>query len=219
MVAVTNADIPPERPVPRLHEPAPHFVARSTHGELALTDFRDRWIVLFSHPADFTPVCTTEFVTIAQLQDDFEALGVQLIGLSIDSVYAHIAWIRSIEQHFGVQVRFPVIADVDMRVSYAYGMLAPNADPYGVRGVFVIDPQGVVQAMLYYPTDVGRSMPEILRLVRALQVARGENVLCPANWQPGDPVLVSAPMTTDAAARPPKGVQTVDWYYATLPHR
>src|SRR3712207_5689233 len=140
--------------LPRLNEPTPEFAAVTTHGPRKLSDYTTagKWVLLFSHPADFTPVCTTEFVEFAQLAPAFERRGVQLIGLSVDSVPAHLAWLRDIEETFGVQVSFPVIADLDMKVAQQYGMLHPGASTTAtVRAVFVIDPKGILRAMLYYP--------------------------------------------------------------------
>lgn len=203
--------------LPRLNAPAPDFQAVSTHGELSLAQFRGRWVVLFSHPADFTPVCTTELVEFARLQDEFDRRAVRLIGLSVDSVYAHIAWVRSMEQHFGVSIRFPVIADLDMKVAQAYGMIhAGAASTATVRCVFVIDPEGLVRAMVYYPLTNGRNMAEILRLVDALQVHEQHQVATPANWQPGDPVILPAPVTQQGAEQRLQEAHDVkDWYFAT----
>src|SRR5579862_3023706 len=154
--------------LPRLNEPAPDFKAVSTQGELSLSQFKGKWVVLFSHPADFTPVCTTEFVEFARHKEDFDRLNVQLIGLSIDSVYAHVAWIRNIEQNHGVKIGFPVIADLDQKVAQSYGMIHPGAASTAtVRCVFIIDDKGVVRAMIYYPLTNGRSIDEILRIVTA----------------------------------------------------
>ena len=203
--------------LPQLNAPAPDFRAVSTQGEISLSQFKGKWVVLFSHPADFTPVCTTELVEFARLQDEFDRRNVQLIGLSVDSVYAHIAWLRNMEQHFGVTIRYPVIADLDMKVAQAYGMIhAGAASTATVRCVFVIDDQGLVRAMLYYPLTNGRNMGEIIRLVDALQTHERHKVATPANWQPGDPVILPAPLTKDAAEqRLREGHEAKDWYFAT----
>lgn len=200
----------------RLNEPAPDFQAATTHGEIRLSDFKGKWVILFSHPADFTPVCTTEFVEFARLYDEFQKRNTQLIGLSIDSVYAHIAWVRNIEEKFGVQIKFPVIADLDMKVAQLYGMIHPGAASTAtVRCVFVIDDKQVVRAMIYYPLTNGRNMDEIMRLVDALQTHDANNVATPANWRPGDQVIVKPPLTQDAAAkRLNEGFETKDWYFA-----
>jgi peroxiredoxin (alkyl hydroperoxide reductase subunit C) len=189
--------------LPRLNEPAPDFSALTTHGPKRLSDYTGdgKWVLLFSHPADFTPVCTTEFISFARLTPEFEKRGVQLIGLSIDSVPAHLAWIRDIQETFGEQVRFPVIADLDMKVAQQYGMVHPGASTTAaVRAVFLIDPKGILRAMLYYPLTTGRPMAELLRLVTALQTTDANGVSTPACWNPGEPVVVPAPATAQALA-------------------
>jgi peroxiredoxin 2/4 len=202
--------------LPRLNEPAPDFKAVSTQGEISLSQFRGKWVVLFSHPADFTPVCTTEFVELAKRQELFESKNVQLIGLSIDSIYAHIAWVRNIEENFGVRVNFPVIADLDMKVAQAYGMIHPGAASTAtVRCVFIIDDKGVVRAMIYYPLTNGRNIEEIVRLVDALQTHEQHKVATPANWQPGEKVIIPAPLTKEGAdKRMEEGHETKDWYFS-----
>ena len=202
---------------PRLNEPAPAFDALTTHGRKTLADYKGRWLVLFSHPADFTPVCTTEFMAFAKRHDDFAALNCDLLGLSIDSHYAHIAWVRSIKQNFGVDIRFPIIADLDMKVAAAYGMIMPGAsDTAAVRATFVIDPEGVLRAMVYYPMSNGRSIDEIHRLLVALQTSDAQGVATPEAWTPGAPVIVPPPATCEAAeARYGEGYETVDWYFST----
>jgi peroxiredoxin 2/4 len=202
--------------LPRLNEPAPDFKAVSTQGEISLSQFKGKWVLLFSHPADFTPVCTTEFVEFARRQDEFDKLNVQLIGLSIDSIYAHIAWMRNIEQNFGVTINFPVVADLDMKVAQAYGMIHPGAASTAtVRCVFIIDDKGTVRAMIYYPLTNGRSIDEIVRLIRALQTHEEHKVATPANWQPGEKVIVPAPVTKEGAEkRVQEGFETKDWYFA-----
>jgi peroxiredoxin (alkyl hydroperoxide reductase subunit C) len=189
--------------LPRLNEPAPEFAALTTHGPRKLSDYTTagKWVLLFSHPADFTPVCTTEFIEFARLAPEFERRGVQLIGLSVDSVPAHLAWLRDIEDAFGVQVPFPVIADLDMKVAQQYGMLHPGASTTAtVRAVFVIDPKGMLRAMLYYPLTTGRPMSELLRLIDALKTTDSHGVSTPASWLPGAPVVVPAPPTAQALA-------------------
>ena len=204
--------------LPRLNEPAPAFSALTTHGTVSLSDYRGKWLILFSHPADFTPVCTTEFIAFARHADEFAALDTELLGLSIDSHYAHIAWVRSIKDSFGVDIPFPIIADLDMKVAQAYGMIQPGAsDTQAVRATFVIDPEGVLRAMVYYPMTNGRSVDEFLRLVRALQTSEAHQVATPENWQPGQDVIVPTPQTSQAAeARMTEGYQTQDWYFSTL---
>jgi peroxiredoxin (alkyl hydroperoxide reductase subunit C) len=201
--------------MPRLNEPAPAFEANTTSGRRSLADYKGRWLVLFSHPADFTPVCTTEFIAFAQAHSEFQALGCELLGLSVDSNFAHIAWLRNIEEKFGVQIPFPVIEDLSMQVAHAYGMIQPGAsDTSAVRATFVIDPHGILRAMLYYPMTNGRSIPEILRLVRALQTSDAEAVATPAGWQPGERAIVPPPQTLEAArARESEGYAYTDWYF------
>lgn len=199
---------------PRLNEPAPEFEAVTTHGVLRLSDFRDRWLILFSHPADFTPVCTTEFIAFAEIYPELQKRGVDLLGLSIDSVYSHIAWLRNIEEKTGVKIPFPVIADLNKEVATLYGMIQPGASKTeAVRAVFIIDPKGILRAMIYYPLTTGRNMQEILRLIDALQTSDQYGVATPANWNPGDKVIVPAPKTMDAVDVSPKpGYEVIDWY-------
>lgn len=206
----------PATTIPRINEPAPAFTAPSTHGEISLGDFKGKWVVLFSHPADFTPVCTTEFVAFARAQDDFARLDTQLIGLSIDSVYSHIAWIRAIEHHFGVQVKFPVIADLSMGVASKYGMIHPGASATAaVRAVFVIDPNQNIRAMIYYPLTTGRVIGEVLRLVEALQLNAKHGLATPEAWQPGDKCIVPPPATQQAAAdRMNSKYEVTDWWFS-----
>jgi peroxiredoxin (alkyl hydroperoxide reductase subunit C) len=156
-------------------------------------------------------------MAFARRADDFAALNTELLGLSIDSHYAHIAWIRSIKESFGVDVKFPIIADLDMKVARAYGMVQPGAsDTQAVRATFVIDPEGMLRAMVYYPMSNGRSVDEFLRLVKALQTSTEHGVATPENWQPGEDVIVPTPQTVDAAeARLAEGFDTKDWYYST----
>lgn len=171
--------------------------------------------MLFAHPADFTPVCTTEFSAFATRADQFKALDTELLGLSIDSVHAHIAWTRSIKENFGIEIPFPIIADLSMQVANAYGMIQPGAsDTAAVRATFVIDPEGILRAMVYYPMSNGRSVDEILRLVKALQTSDANGVATPENWQPGDQVIVPPPATdAEAEARKDQGYDYVDWYF------
>jgi peroxiredoxin (alkyl hydroperoxide reductase subunit C) len=200
--------------LPRLNEPAPEFSATTTHGPKKLADYRGKWVILFSHPADFTPVCTTEFIAFSKLNPEFEKRNAQLIGLSIDSNFSHIAWMRSIEQISGVKVPFPVIADIDMKVASLYGMVHPGASStQAVRSVFFIDDKGILRAMLYYPLNVGRNMDEILRVLDALQTADLAKVALPANWRPGEMVVVPPPQTQEAAERRlQEGYECKDWY-------
>lgn len=200
--------------MPRLNEPAPDFEAITTHGSLRLADFEGRWLILFSHPADFTPVCTTEFIAFAEIYPELQKYNVDLLGLSIDSVYSHIAWVRNIEEKTGVRIPFPVIADLNKDVATAYGMMMPGASlTETVRCVFIIDPTGILRLMLYYPLTVGRNMQEIVRVIQALQTSDEHKVAIPANWRPGDPVIVPAPKTQeDADGRVQEGYDCTDWY-------
>ena len=202
--------------LPRLNERAPDFNAPTTHGPKSLSDYEGKWLVLFSHPADFTPVCTTEFMAFANRQDEFAALNCELLGLSIDSHYAHIAWVRSIKENFDVDVKFPIIADLSMEVASAYGMIQPGlSDTSAVRATFIIDPKGILRGMVYYPMSNGRSIDEFLRLVKAMQTSDEHGVATPEAWQPGDKVIVPPPATTEAAdKRASEGYETVDWYFS-----
>ena len=202
--------------LPRLNERAPEFDAPTTYGRKTLADYEGKWLVLFSHPADFTPVCTTEFIAFAKAHPDFQSLDCELLGLSIDSHYSHIAWARNIEEKFGVKIPFPIIADLSMNVAKAYGMVHPGAsDTAAVRATFVIDPAGALRAMLYYPMSNGRSIPEILRLVKALQTSTKHGVATPEGWQPGDKVIVPPPPTVEEAdKRVASGAyECTDWYF------
>ncbi len=205
--------------LPRLSELAPDFTAKSTHGEITLSHYtsQGKYVLLFSHPSDFTPVCTTEFVEFAHRWAEFDALNVQLIGVSIDSVYSHIAWVRDIERYAGVEVKFPVVADLDQRVSQLYGMVhQATSDTSAVRAVFAIDPKQKVRVILYYPMQLGRNMDELIRIFQGLQTVDANGVSVPANWQPGDSVIVPAPATVaDAAKRMGDGGAGLDvetWY-------
>ncbi|GAY20007.1 hypothetical protein SFOMI_0529 [Sphingobium fuliginis] len=202
--------------MPRINEPAPAFKAKTTHGERSLDDYKGKWLVLFSHPADFTPVCTTEFMGFAKAADRFKALNCELLGLSIDSVHSHIAWMRSIEEKFGVEITFPIIDDLSMNVARAFGMIHPGAsDTSAVRATFLIDPEGVIRAMVYYPMSNGRSVDEFVRLLTALQTSDANKVATPENWQPGEPVIVPPPATAEAAkARKDEGYDYTDWYFS-----
>jgi peroxiredoxin (alkyl hydroperoxide reductase subunit C) len=215
--AKTEADATSTAGLPRINEPAPAFDALTTDGRKRLSDYRGKWLILFSHPADFTPVCTTEFIAFARRAEDFAALDTELLGLSIDSHYAHIAWMRSIKESFGVEIPFPIIADLDMKVAQAYGMIQHGAsDTQAVRATFVIDPEGVLRAMVYYPMTNGRSIDEFYRLVQALQTSDAHKVATPENWTPGEDVIVPTPQTAAAAeARLSEGYDTMDWYFST----
>jgi len=201
--------------LPRLGEKAPEFEAVTTQGTLKRSDFNGAWLVLFSHPADFTPVCTTEFIAFSEIFDELKKRNTQLLGLSVDSTSSHIAWIRNIEEKMGVRIPFPIIADLDKKVGTLYGMIHPGqSKTEAVRCVFVIDPEGIVRAMIYYPLTTGRNMSEILRLLDALQTADKHKVATPANWKPGEPVIVPPPKTQEEAEeRLKQGYDCKDWYF------
>ncbi len=201
---------------PQLNRRAPDFDAPTTHGQKKLSDYKGKWLILFSHPADFTPVCTTEFMGFQKHYDTFKAMNVELLGLSIDSHYAHIAWVRSIKDNFGVDIKFPIIADLSMEVAKAYGMIQPGAsDTSAVRATFIIDPEGILRAMVYYPMSNGRSIDEFVRIVQALQTSDEHKIATPENWHPGEKVIVPPPATTEAAAkRASEGYDYTDWYFS-----
>jgi peroxiredoxin (alkyl hydroperoxide reductase subunit C) len=202
--------------LPRLGSPAPQFEAVTTQGTLKLEDFRGTWLVMFSHPADFTPVCTTEFVGFAQIHAKLKELNCELMGLSIDSVYSHIAWIRNIEEKLKQKITFPVIADLDRKVALLYGMIMPGESKTETsRCVFIIDDRQVLRAMVYYPLTTGRNMDEILRVVEALQTSDKYGVATPANWRPGDKVIVPPPNTQELAEQRTKDAsfECKDWYF------
>ncbi|MFQ3549170.1 MAG: peroxiredoxin [Armatimonadota bacterium] len=198
-----------------LGDTAPIWEAVTTHGKKSLTDYKGKWVVMFSHPADFTPVCTTEFMAFANHNTEFMKRNVQLIGLSIDSIHSHIAWIRNIKEKFGVDIPFPIIADLDMKVAKMYGMLHSTSSATAtVRSVFVIDDNGILRAMLYYPMTNGRNVEEILRIIDACQTSDKYKVATPESWKPGDKVIVPPPATAEAAEkRVNEGYECVDWYF------
>jgi peroxiredoxin (alkyl hydroperoxide reductase subunit C) len=200
--------------LPRLGEPAPPFEAVTTHGVIKLEDYKGSWLILFSHPADFTPVCTTEFIAFAEIYPELQKRGVELLGLSVDSVSSHIAWVRNVEEKTGIKIPFPIIADLNKEVSTAYGMLHPGqSKTETVRCVFIIDDKQIIRAILYYPLTTGRNMDEILRIIDALQTSDANAVATPANWRPGDKVVVPPPNTQEAAEeRKNQGYEYIDWY-------
>lgn len=202
---------------PRLNEAAPAFKANTTHGVKSLEDYRGKWLILFSHPADFTPVCTTEFIAFAKAAPKFAQMNCDLLGLSIDSLFSHLAWTLNIKEKFGVEIPFPIIDDIKMEVASAYGMVHPGAaDTQAVRATFIIDPEGILRAMVYYPMSNGRSIDEFVRLLTALQTSDRHGVATPEAWVPGQDVIVPPPKTSEAAdSRPNEGYNTVDWYYST----
>lgn len=193
---------------PRLDEAAPDFTARTTKGVKSLSDYKGQWLILFSHPADFTPVCTSEFIAFQKAAPDFEKLNCSLLGLSVDSVYSHIAWLDSIENGFGIKIEFPIIEDVSMAISFAYGMIHENSvSTATVRSVFFIDPQGILRAISHYPMSVGRSVDEILRVMRALQITESNDLSLPEGWQPGDKAVLNPPVNR------PESAKGQTWYY------
>lgn len=207
---------PAQTPRPELNRAAPDFDVDTTHGPRKLIDYRGKWLILFSHPADFTPVCTTEFIAFAKARDIFAGQNCELLGLSIDSLYSHIAWVRNIEERFGVTIPFPIIDDLSMRVASAYGMIQPGAsDTSAVRSTFVIDPNGILRAMAYYPMTNGRSVAEFVRLLQALQTSDDHHVATPEAWLPGQAVIVPPPRTVDAAReRKTEKYEYTDWYFS-----
>lgn len=210
--------------IPLIGETAPAFQAETTQGPIKFPeDYKGKWVILFSHPADFTPVCTTEFITFASMQDELKALNCELIGLSIDSTYSHIAWLRNIQEKVEfrgmnhMQVNFPVIADLKMDVAKKYGMLQPTAsDTKAVRAVFYIDPESKIRALIYYPLSNGRNFDEVKRLLVAMQTSDRYNVATPADWRPGDEVIVPPPGSCGTARERVEGAgkdyRCVDWY-------
>ena len=182
----------------RIGDPVPNFRARSTAGPVEMKDYAGRWLVFLSHPADFTPVCTSEFIAFAKSAEKFAAIDCDLMALSVDSLYSHFAWVRMIRDQFGVEVRFPIVEDPTLVIGQAFGMVAPGAhDAAAVRTVFVIDPHQVVRAMVSYPVEIGRSVDEILRLVTAMQAADKNKALAPEGWQPGNPLYCQPEPTLD----------------------
>lgn len=202
----------PNAPRPlRIGDQAPVFRARTTRGEISLDQYRGRWLVFFSHPADFTPVCTSEFVSLARAAPKFEAMDCALLGLSVDSLYAHVAWVRAIQEAFNIAVPFPIVEDPTMAIGRAYGMLDETAqDSSAIRASFFIDPEGVIRAMTWYPLYVGRSVDEMIRMVAALQRTASGEVMTPEGWRPGGDLLLP-PVQTVADAL--KAGAPADWFY------
>lgn len=187
--------------LPLIGEKAPEFTVETTQGTIKFPhDYKGKWVIFFSHPADFTPVCTTEFMTFASMQEDFRKLNAELLGLSIDSTYSHIAWLRTIKEKIeyndmkDVEVNFPVISDLTMEVSKKFGMLQPAAsNTQAVRAVFIIDPKAIVRTILYYPLSNGRNMDEVMRILTAMQYSDKHDIATPANWKEGDDVIIPPP--------------------------
>ncbi len=202
--------------LPRIGDAAPQFTADTTFGPLALEDFRGSWLILFSHPADFTPVCTTEFIAFAEIHPQLRELNCELMGLSVDSVYSHIAWVRNVKEKMGVEITFPVIADLNKEVAMLYGMINPGESKTETsRAVFIIDDKQVVRAIIYYPLTTGRNMAEILRVVKALQTTDEHTVATPANWEPGQKVIMPPPKSVEAAEERvgEEDMECTDWYF------
>lgn len=213
--------------MPRIGDKAPSFSAVTTQGNINFPeDYAGKWIILFSHPADFTPVCTSEFMTFATMQEDFEAMNCQLLGLSVDGLFSHIAWLRTIKEKIEykgmkeVEVTFPLIEDITMEVAQKYGMIQPGeSSTKAVRAVFFIDPRGVIRAMVYYPLSVGRNFDEMKRVMMCLQTADRFNVALPADWRPGDDVIVppagSCGVAKSRMQGQEEGITCHDWFFCT----
>lgn len=213
--------------MPRIGDQAPAFKAVTTQGDINFpSDYAGKWAILFSHPADFTPVCTSEFMTFASMQKDFEALNCQLVGLSVDGLYSHIAWLRTIKEKIeykgmkNVEVTFPLIEDITMEVANKYGMLQPGeSNTKAVRAVFFIDPKGVIRTIIYYPLSLGRNFDELKRVLMGLQTADAFGVALPADWRPGDDVIVptagSCGVAKERMESKDEGVTCYDWFFCT----
>lgn len=213
--------------MPRIGDQAPAFKAVTTQGDINFpADYTGKWVILFSHPADFTPVCTSEFMTFASMQKDFEALNCQLVGLSVDGLYSHIAWLRTIKEKIeykgmkNVEVTFPLIEDITMEVANKYGMLQPGeSNTKAVRAVFFIDPKGLIRTIIYYPLSLGRNFDELKRVLMGLQTADAFGVALPADWRPGDDVIVptagSCGVAKERMESKDEGVTCYDWFFCT----
>lgn len=216
-------------PMPRIGDPAPAFTAVTTQGTINFpADYAGSWVILFSHPADFTPVCTSEFMTFATLEEKFAQANCKLVGLSVDGLYSHIAWLRNIKEKIeykgmkNVEVKFPLIEDITMEVARKYGMIQPGeSSTKAVRAVFFIDPKGVIRAIIYYPLSLGRNFDELYRALIAMQTADAFSVATPADWQPGDDVIVppagSCGVAKDRMDGKEENVTCHDWYFCTRP--
>jgi peroxiredoxin (alkyl hydroperoxide reductase subunit C) len=213
--------------MPRIGDKAPEFKAVTTQGEINFpSDYKGSWVILFSHPADFTPVCTSEFMTFAHLEDQFAKANCKLVGLSIDGLYSHIAWLRTIKEKIeykgmkNIEVKFPLIEDITMEVANKYGMIQPGeSSTKAVRAVFVIDPNGIIRTIIYYPLSMGRNFDELYRVVIALQTADKFSIATPADWRPGDDVIVptagSCGVAKDRMEGKEKNVTCHDWFFCT----
>lgn len=215
--------------MPRIGDNAPSFEAVTTQGPINFPDdYKGKWVILFSHPADFTPVCTSEFMTFAYMEEEFTALNCQLVGLSIDGLYSHIAWLRTIKEKIeykgmkNIEVKFPLIEDITMEVAKKYGMIQPGeSNTKAVRAVFFIDPIGKIRAMIYYPLSLGRNFDELKRVIIALQTADKFSVATPADWRPGDDVIIptagSCGVAKDRVDGKDEGITCYDWFFCTKP--
>ncbi len=211
--------------MPRIGEKAPAFKAVTTQGEIDFPkQYAGKWVILFSHPADFTPVCTSEFMTFATLAPKFAEANCELVGVSVDGLYSHIAWLRTIKEKIefkgmkNVEVKFPLIEDITMEVSGLYGMIQPGeSSTKAVRAVFYIDPKGIIRTILYYPLSTGRNFDEIYRVLIALQTADAFSVATPADWRPGDEVIVPTAGSCGVAAQrmKAKNLKCYDWFFCT----
>lgn len=222
-----NKNIDAPLPMPRIGDKAPAFKAVTTQGEIVFPEqYAGSWVILFSHPADFTPVCTSEFMTFASLEPKFDELGCKLVGLSIDGLYSHIAWLRTIKEKIeyrgmkDIEVTFPLIEDITMEIAKRYGMIQPGeSSTKAVRAVFVIDPHGVIRTIIYYPLSLGRNFDELLRVVQALKTADAFSIATPADWRPGDDVIVptagSCGVARDRMEHHEAGVTCHDWFFCT----
>lgn len=217
-------------PMPHIGDTAPSFEAVSTQGPVKFpSDFKGKWIVLFSHPADFTPVCTSEFMTFAKMEDDFKKLNTQLVGLSVDGLYSHIAWLRTIKEKIefrgwkNVEVKFPLIEDITMEVAKKYGMIQPGeSSTKAVRAVFFIDPSAKIRAIIYYPLSLGRNFEELKRVLIGLQTADKFSIATPADWKPGEDVIVPPAGSCGTAedrmqGRENGGLYCKDWFFCMKP--
>ncbi len=216
--------------MPRIGDQAPAFKAETTQGPINFpADYQGSWVILFSHPADFTPVCTSEFMTFGTLQQKFADVNTKLVGLSVDGLYSHIAWLRTIKEKIefngmkNVEITFPLIEDISMNVAKKYGMIQPNeATTKAVRAVFFIDPKGTIRAIIYYPLSLGRNFDELYRVIVALQTADAFSIATPADWEPGKEVIVptagSCGVAKDRVENQEKqGMHCYDWFFCTKP--
>jgi len=215
-------------PMPRIGDMAPSFKAVTTQGPINFPeDYKGSWVILFSHPADFTPVCTSEFMTFAHMEKQFNAANCKLVGLSVDGLYSHIAWLRTIKEKIeykgmkNVEVMFPLIEDITMEVAKKYGMIQPGeSSTKAVRAVFYIDPKGVIRAILYYPLSLGRNFDELYRALIGMQTADAFSVAIPADWRPGDEVIVPTAGSCGTAKDRMEGKEDMkcyDWFFCTRP--